>query len=340
MSSSGKRIYAITLRKAHHFMRARDFDASELLVNTELTEADLADPYNLISEDQARMYYANLVRVADRDGVGLEIGWLTALSDMGPHGLALITERTVGDALHKTWEIRDNYNLLLDWEYEISGKVLIHRLRCAEPDPRLRIFLIERGLGTLQAHSEELVGPDIKPLRVLLDYKAPANIEKYKDVFRCPLRFSQPACEIHLTAEWLDHPLETYDPQAVDMLGALRTSLHEKLSSGGDIVQDVKMALRRTPGKFPSLEQIADEMAMSSRTLRRKLGQHNLRYQDLLDEERRRVAEDFLLNTTMTVQQIADQCGFTDAQNFSQAFRRWQGMSPSQFRQARQGHEH
>jgi AraC-like DNA-binding protein len=42
----------------------------------------------------------------------------------------------------------------------------------------------------------------------------------------------------------------------------------------------------------------------------------------------------------MTVQQIADQCGFTDAQNFSQAFRRWQGMSPSQFRQARQGHEH
>jgi AraC-like DNA-binding protein len=39
----------------------------------------------------------------------------------------------------------------------------------------------------------------------------------------------------------------------------------------------------------------------------------------------------------MTVQQIADKCGFTDAQNFSQAFKRWQGMSPSEFRQSRDG---
>ena len=92
------------------------------------------------------------------------------------------------------------------------------------------------------------------------------------------------------------------------------------------------MALRREPGKFPSVERIAEGLAMSSRTLRRKLGQHDVRYQDLLEEERRRVAEDLLLNTTMTIQQIADQCGFNDAQNFSQAFRRWQGMTPTEFR--------
>ena len=76
-------------------------------------------------------------------------------------------------------------------------------------------------------------------------------------------------------------------------------------------------------------------MAMSSRTLRRKLGQRNVRYQDLLDQERRRLAEDFLLSTTLSVQQIADKCGFTDAQYFSQAFKRWMGMSPTEFRQSR-----
>ena len=330
------RVYAITLRKAHSFMKAQGFEPASLLANTELSEADLTEPYRLVSEEQARMYYRNLVCLAGRDGVGLEIGWRTALSDMGPHGMALATERTVGDSLRKTWELRDNYNLLLDWKYEVSDSVLIHRTWSNEPDEKLRVFLLERGLATLQAHSEELLGPDAKPLRVLLDYKAPANIDQYKDVFRCPLRFSQEQTEIHYPANWLDAPIETHDPQASDVLGALRTSIHEKLYSGVDVVQDVKMALRRTPGIFPSLDSIADGLAMSSRTLRRKLGQHNVRYQDLLDEERRRVAEDFLLNTTMTVQQIADQCGFTDAQNFSQAFRRWQGMSPTQFRKAHQ----
>ncbi len=335
MSAANKRIYALTLRKAHSYMQSRGFEVSELLVKTELSEDDFADPYNLISEDQARMYYANLVHLINRDGVGLEIGWMTALSDMGPHGMTLLTERTVGDALRKTWMIRDNYNLLLDWEYEVKGGILIHRVRCQEQDAKLRIFLIERGLGTLQAHCEELLGVEQKPLRVLLDYKAPANIDNYKDIFGCPLRFSQQTTELHYTAEWLDQPLETYDPQAVDMLGELRTRLHEKLSSGGDIVHDVTMALRRKPGQFPSLERIAEGMAMSSRTLRRKLGQHDVRYQDLLDEERRRVAEDFLLNSTLSVQQIADKCGFTDAQNFSQAFKRWTGVSPTEFRQTR-----
>jgi AraC-like DNA-binding protein len=334
MTHPPKRVYAITLRKAHSFMKAEGFDAEALLANTELSEDDLVEPYNLISEEQARMYYLNLVRLADRAGVGLEIGWLTALSDMGPHGMAMMTAPTVGESLEKTWALRDNYNILVDWEYTLSDNLIIHTVRCGEPDMQLRIFLIERGLATLQAHAEELIGSAAKPVRVLFDYKSPTNFDQYKEIFRCPLRFSQEQTQIYYPMDWHDRSIETYDSQAGEVLGTLRTSLHEKLSSGGDIVHDVKMALRREPGKFPSVERIAEGMAMSSRTLRRKLGQHDVRYQDLLEAERRRIAEDLLLNTTMTIQQISNQCGFNDAQNFSQAFRRWQGMTPTEFRNA------
>ena len=335
MTHPSKRIYAITLRKAHSFMKAQGLDPTALLANTELFEADLAEPYNRISEDQARMYYLNLVRLADRDGVGLEIGWLTAISDLGPHGMALLAARTVRESLEKTWELRDNYNVLVDWEYAASDKLLTHTVRCSEPDEQLRTFLIERGLATLQAHAEELIGPTAKPVRVLFDYKSPTDFDQYKKIFRCPLRFSQDKTQLSYPIELFERPIETYDRQAGEVLGALRVSLHEKLSSGGDIVHDVKMALRRAPGKFPSVESIAEGLAMSSRTLRRKLGQHGVRYQDLLEDERRRVAEDLLLNTTMPIQQIADQCGFNDAQNFSHAFRRWQGMTPTEFRNSR-----
>jgi AraC-like DNA-binding protein len=334
MTHRPRQVYAITLRKAHSFMKAQGFKPADLLANTELSEGDLAEPYNLISDEQARMYYLNLVRLVERPGVGLEIGWMTALSDLGPHGMALMTASTVGESLEKTWKLRDNYNVLVDWDYAIAGNLLVHTVRCSEPDDQLRIFLIERALATLQAHAEELLGASEKPVRVLFDYKPPANFAQYKEIFRCPLRFSQQQTQIQYPKEWLGRAIETHDPQAGEVLGALRTSLHEKLSSGGDIVNDVKMALRRKSGEFPSLEHVAEGLAMSSRTLRRKLGQHSARFQDLLDEERRRVAEDLLLNTTMTIQQIADQCGFNDAQNFSQAFRRWQGMTPTEFRRS------
>lgn len=330
-----KRLYAITLRKPLSYMLARGADAAVLLAGTELTLEILADPYRLISEDQARLFYLNLVRLAGPDGVGLEIGWHTSLSDMGPHGMALATERTAGESLRKTWELRYNYNLLVEWHYEVSGSRLIHRLNCKERDQPLRIFLLERALATVQAHTEELLGPDTRPLEVLFDYPAPTNVERYRDVFRCPLRFQQACTESRYDARLLPSPIETCDSRTAEVLGALRTSLHEKLASRGNVLLEVKMALRRTPGRFPSLEQVADSLAMSSRTLRRRLGQCDVRFQDLLDDERRRVAEELLLSTSLTIQQVAERCGFGDARNFSQSFRRMQGMSPTEFRKLR-----
>jgi AraC-like DNA-binding protein len=238
-------------------------------------------------------------------------------------------------ALENSWKHRDNYNLLVDWKYRASGNLIIVTVSSEESDHRLRTFLIERALATMQAHIEEIHGEKAKPLKVLLDYEAPDAIDKYKDFFRCPLRFSQERSQLYYPLEWMDFPLQTYDPKAGELLGALRTSIHDKLCSCDDIVRDVKIALRRTPGRFPSLEQVASDLAMSSRTLHRKLGQRDMRFQDLLDAERRRVAEDLLISTKMNVQQVAEKCGFAESQNFSQAFRRWTGMTPSQFRASR-----
>lgn len=334
MNIHNKHVYTITLRKAYSFMKSEGVSSADLLKNTEITEQYMADPYHMIGEEQARQYYLNVVHLAGRHGVGLDIGWRTNLSEMGPHGMAGLSARTAGEMLTDHWKMRDNYNTLLDWRYEVKGNSVIHTARSAETDPELRVFLIERGLSMMQVQVEELCGEDAKPIRVLFDYKTPDNVEQYKRIFRCPMRFSQDRIEVVYSIELHNRELYSYDPQAVEVLGALRSNLHQKLSSGGDVVQDVKMALRRTPGHFPALERIAEDMAMSSRTLRRKLGQHDVRFQNLLDDERRRVAEDLLLTTSMPIQQIAEQCGFTDAQNFSQAFKRWLGQSPSEFRQA------
>ena len=335
MVVSARHVYAVTLRKAHFYAKSRGVDPGTLLADTGLMPEDLDDPYNLISVEQARHYYLNLVNALGEDGVGLDIGWLTRLSDEGLHGISTLTERTAGEALQNSWKHRDNYNLLVDWKYQVSGNLIIVTVSSEESDPHLRTFLVERGLATFQANTEEIHGEGAKPLKVLLDYEAPDALEKHKDIFRCPLRFSQEHSQLYYPVEWADFLLHTYDPKAGELLGALRTSIHDKLSSSEDIVQDVKMALRRTPGRFPSLEQVASDLAMSSRTLHRKLGQRDVRFQDLLDAERRRVAEDLLSNTEMNVQQIAEKCGFAEPQNFSQAFRRWTGMAPSQFRASR-----
>jgi AraC-like DNA-binding protein len=321
-------------------MLSRGISTSDLLAGTELRDADLVDLYNQISDAQARMYCRNAVKLADSDGLGLEIGSMSNLSDSGPLGMTQLTARSIRDAVEGAQANYAVYNLLVDWKLDISEQCVYHRFTSREPDERLRIFLLERALATVHSHSQELTGSQITPLRLMLDYDAPAYARRYKELFQCPVSFGQDRNELFYCAKVmdfdLDAQLQTYDPQVREVLGALRDNLREKLADRGSILSDVRMALRRTHGEFPGLEAVAEEFSMSSRTLRRKLGEYNTSFQELLDEERRRVAEDYLLNTSLSIQQIADKCGFSDAQNFSQAFRRWSGVPPTEYRNSRQ----
>lgn len=315
-------------------MHARGFDDRTLLENTELHGSDLDDPYRLISEEQARKFYRNAVDLAAEPGIGLEIGYMTNVADKGPLGLLQIAARTVEDAVEDAWSTRDTYNALVDWAYKRRGDTVVVQISCSEEYEPLRIFLLERALGIFQANTEELAdSSSAYPTKVLLDYKTPENYRRYKEIFRCPISFDQDVVEIQYPIKYLTREVVSHDKLSYDILQELQKSLLNKMSVQTDIVHDVKMALRRNPGKFPGIEEVANNLFMSSRTLRRKLGAHDVRFQDLLDEERRRVAADLLIHSDLTIQQIAEECGFSDAQNFSQAFKRWSGgASPSEYR--------
>ena len=101
-----RRVYATTLKHARTAMNARGFDDVVLLANTELRKSDLDDPYRLISEEQARAFYRNVVDLADDPGIGLEIGFQMTILEKGSQGLMQLTARTVGDAVRESWDRR------------------------------------------------------------------------------------------------------------------------------------------------------------------------------------------------------------------------------------------
>jgi AraC-like DNA-binding protein len=331
--SKPTQIYSLTLQKVHNYMLARGFNPDELLANTGIRDAELLKPWNLLHENQVLDYYANVLRIADTPGIGLEIGWTSSLPDMGIPGISQLSSGTVREAIEFIFTHSSLYNLLLPGEYEVVGDRWINRANAREKPEHLHIFLVERLLGMFQAHIEELISQDAKPTKVMLDYPAPSYLQKYEDIFRCPIYFNKDRTELHYPAAYLDMKIATHDPALHEVLGSMSGSLKQKLSAKRDIVNDVKLELRRRPGVFPGIEQVADSLAMSSRTLRRKLGQQEVQFQELLDLTRQEVAKDYLANTNLSIQQIAEYCGFQEPQNFSKAFKRWLGRSPSEYRE-------
>ena len=82
-----------------------------------------------------------------------------------------------------------------------------------------------------------------------------------------------------------------------------------------------------------SLKDMAGGLALSTRSLGRKLEQEGASYRDLVEEERRQLALQLLNTTTMKIEELAAHLGYTDAGSFVRAFRRWEGCSPSAYRE-------
>ena len=82
----------------------------------------------------------------------------------------------------------------------------------------------------------------------------------------------------------------------------------------------------------PKLARVATTLFVSERTLKRRLQAEEASFQHLVDQVRLERAGELLQQTAMNLSQIADALGYADAANFTRAFKRWTGQSPSQYR--------
>ena len=97
---------------------------------------------------------------------------------------------------------------------------------------------------------------------------------------------------------------------------------------------DTLVAVIRTylPDGYPSAEKVASLMDTSVRTMARRLVEHGLTYQELIDKVRFETARELLQEASVAVGEVADATGFSDPTHFSRMFRRVGGLSPSEYR--------
>jgi AraC-like DNA-binding protein len=84
----------------------------------------------------------------------------------------------------------------------------------------------------------------------------------------------------------------------------------------------------------PKLARAAATLFVSERTLKRRLQEENASFQNLVDQVRLERARELLTGTSLSLNQIAEVLGYADAANFTRAFKRWTGVSPSHYRAA------
>jgi AraC-like DNA-binding protein len=220
--------------------------------------------------------------------------------------------------------------LLFDMKIEAEIATILASSRFPEPD--IHVFLVEEAFASFLQVARGLVGNNFKPRRIELAYPAPTYIGEYERVFGCPVHFGCAANAFIAETPWLRRRLLTYDQlshrQALEFLEVGMARERDKV----DLFESVERAVRKNMKRLPTLRQVARQLNLSERTLRRRLTESAMSYQALLDNVRKNRAIELLSNTALSIEQVAAEVGFSDAHNFRRAFRRWTRSSPSDLR--------
>lgn len=102
--------------------------------------------------------------------------------------------------------------------------------------------------------------------------------------------------------------------------------------AGGPMAARVRSRLLADPGRIPSMEEVAAELHVDARTLRRRLEAEGATFRGLVGAVRMELAVDLLRNTRLSVEEVSRRLGYLDSRSFARAFKRWTGASPASSR--------
>jgi AraC-like DNA-binding protein len=163
-------------------------------------------------------------------------------------------------------------------------------------------------------------------------YRPPDDAAKYADIFGCPVSFGEPENRLVFDATWLDGTPKLGNDITYSSVVELCDRLMDELQLSAGVAGKVRQVLLANLMRPRSFGDIASDVNMSERTLRRKLREENTSFRNLVDQLRMEMAIKYLRDTDLTVEAISESVGFSDAANFRQAFRRWTKAAPHAFR--------
>lgn len=299
----------------------------------------LVHPDERMSAQQWTRLVMRALELTGDPGLGYAYGLRMRPTVHGVLGYATMTCTTMRQAM----EISARYTRVRQAHFSMQllddGDGMLLELHERYPIPVLRSFFIENILlGLVRGHAV-LLGrepADIPGIEIWFDWPEPAWHADWVDRLP-PVRFAQRCNAVRLSADCLAMRPVLADPhasqQAIDLC-------ERELALAADFDADVTARVRaalvpRRQGGYPRLEDVADRLAMSGRSLKRKLQQEGTSFLLMLEEARRRDAHDMLVRSTLPVQAIAARLGYLNPANFSRAFTQWTGEPPTVYRSRR-----
>jgi AraC-like DNA-binding protein len=192
--------------------------------------------------------------------------------------------------------------------------------------------------GIVLSLHRDVMGSSFVAREFQVTYSPSNDASEYPSLFGAPVLFDQPTNRLSFDSSWLDGTPRLGNEITYATVVRLCDAQIEEFQLRRGLVGEVRQILMKNLMRPKGFQDVAQDLNMSARTLRRRLREENSSFRQLVDELRRDMAIRFLRDTDLTVEDMAETLGFSDAANFRQAFRRWTNASPHEFKRRFEAH--
>jgi AraC-like DNA-binding protein len=297
---------------------------------TGVTPAQLVTSESIkVSFRQAASILRHAVRAMPGRPLGMQVGGRDVLLTFGMLGVAMQSCATVADAVSVGVELHQASGSLIDLDAEVIGSELVLSVHERSPEPALVAFLCEEALCSTMLFIRSVFGADMSPKYLQLSYPSPPYAKEYQRFFGCPVQFMADANRMAFESSVLDAPVPTHsEPTRSVAIDACRRLLDLE-GPRPDITVAIEALLTQNLRQPMTMADAAKRLHVTERTLRRQLADSGERFSAVRDRVRERRATFLLLESTLKVDAIAREIGFSDAREFRRAYIRWTGHPPT-----------
>lgn len=317
-----------------HFSKLEDLGVrpAAVLRSAGLPQAFLNETRVLLKTEELFALWRAIGEVSLNPAIGLMLGTENRTERLNPVSLAALSTENFGAAVNQMArfkqitcpeEIRQHKN---HEEWSIRFRWLL----AEEPEPTV---LIECCFAWVLSIARLGTATRVSPLRVEL-LQPRSHIKTIERHFGCPVVRAAERNAIVFRPTDAQRPFVTRN---AELLAMLAPQFEEELNQENgeeNFLERVRLAIQqKLTGRRPTIDDIADALHVSSRTLQRRLQDAGSNFQRVLEEARHHLARHYLNNSVLELNETAYLLGYEDGNSFVRAFRAWEGVPPARWRE-------
>ncbi|WP_372780209.1 AraC family transcriptional regulator ligand-binding domain-containing protein [Litorivivens sp.] len=297
---------------------------------------------NVAGKSDKYISYSNFIRllqhVEDKLGIsraGLHLGLMQNYRVLGPVAFLAIASEDVREAIYNTKSYFSQFTSVIALDinnqsppelfFEISAAGCVDAVQAAEHTIAATVRVLET-----------VSGGACVPSCVQFSHERPEDGTDYESLLGCEVRFSQDQVAVAIDEGHLDIPIRTADSELKYLVSSYLTmqgikQLKNNPQQTAFITKVFQIVNELLPTGRATRSLVASALNMHERSLHRRLTDYGQTFEAIVETIRRDKVQVMMAQPDLTMLEISQALGYHDQSSFNRAFKRWFGITPSQY---------